>query len=219
MKYLYGGKEMRIAAIAAVFCAIGMSLTYAAFTANPPAPAQTIGVVNVSRVMDQYDKAKEAKSELGTMKGRAEERLGTAQVHRLLTKAETLELITLLEKDKPTPGEQSRIAALKDLDKTREAQLKAVQAEKNPTDQQIQQLRDFGGYVKESETAIKEKIAAYQKAYGERNTQLTIQIAKDVKAAVAAVSQEKNTPMALNQDAVIQGGTDITDAVIAKLKK
>lgn len=210
---------MRITAIAAVFCAIGMSLTYAAFTANPPAPAQTIGVVNVNKVMDMYDKAKEAKTELDTMKKRAEERLQTASMHRLLTKAETLELITLLEKDKPTTAQQSRTAALKDLDKTREAQLKAVQAAKSPSDQQKQELRDFQGYINQSAEAIQEKIKAYQKTYADRNSLLTIQVAKDVKAAVAAVSLEKNTPMALNQDAVIQGGTDLTDAVIAKLKK
>jgi len=206
---------MKIAAAIVALCSICVAIVLAA---APPTPApSSTGVVNVEKVMAECEKAKQADAQLKGMERKLEGQLKLMAQSRLLTEQEINELVTLSAKEKPTAAEQSRIAALQQLDKDRETKLKALQAEQNPTDQQKQELKDLQGSVIASGKLIEQTQKDYQKQINEVNAKLTVQIAKDVRAAVEAVAKESNTPMVLNKAAVIVGGNDLTEKVIKKL--
>jgi Skp family chaperone for outer membrane proteins len=197
-------------------CAALMVTTYVAVAQNS-GPAQSIGVVNMDQVTADYEKAKAASAELKDMASKFDKQLNWMRQHALLSDKEITELIQLRMKDKPTATEQARIAALEDLDKQRETELRQLQNQSNLSAQQKQKVTDYQGYATQSVKAMEQTRKDFQQQINTRNDQLTSDVAKDVRDAVAVISQEKNTPVVLQKSAVIQGGSDITDAVVKKL--
>lgn len=206
---------MKIALIISV-CVTLMITTYVAVAQNS-GPAQSIGVVNVDRVMAEYEKAKTASGELSDMATKFDRQLKWMGQHALLSDKEVTELVQLRVKEKPTAIETARAAALEDLDKQRETKLRTLQNQANPTAQQKQELTDLQTFATQSVRAIDQARKDFQKQVNARNDQLTAEVGKDIKDAVAVISQEKNTPVVVNKSIVIQGGEDLTDAVIKKL--
>jgi outer membrane protein len=206
---------LKIALIISV-CVTLMITTYVAVAQNS-GPAQSIGVVNVDRVMAEYEKAKTASGELSDMATKFDRQLKWMGQHALLSDKEVTELVQLRVKEKPTAIETARAAALEDLDKQRETKLRTLQNQANPTAQQKQELTDLQTFATQSVRAIDQARKDFQKQVNARNDQLTAEVGKDIKDAVAVISQEKNTPVVVNKSIVIQGGEDLTDAVIKKL--
>ena len=197
-------------------CAALMITTYVAVAQNS-GPAPSVGVVNVDQVMADYEKAKTANAELSAMASKFEKQLNWMRQHALLTDKEITELVQLRVKEKLTPTEEARATALEDLDKQRETKLRALQVQANPTPQQKQELTDYQTYATQSVRSIEQARKDFQKQVNARTELLTNDVGKDVKDAVAVISQEKNTSVVLNKSVVIQGGSDLTDAVIKKL--
>src|SRR3990172_8523390 len=96
---------MRTLAIVAVLCALGLTVAYMAIAAST-APAHTVGVVNVERVFDEYEKAKKGTAELQQMTRDSEGQLKWMAGHGLLTDKEATELVDLRMKQKPTEAEK-----------------------------------------------------------------------------------------------------------------
>ena len=207
---------MRIAVVALAFLMAGLVLAYVAMAAGT-APAQSIGVVSVEQILRDYEKAKKSNAELRAMEQSLNDRNTLMRQHRLLSGQEMQEYIKLIAIEKPTPADQTRIAALEDLYKQRELRLQSLQSEKEPTDQQKQELIEFQGYVNDSGKAIEAAIRDLNKQLMERNSVLNDEVVKDIKVAVGVIAQESNTPMVFDKAAVIIGGVDLTEKTLKKL--
>ncbi|MDO8585525.1 MAG: OmpH family outer membrane protein [Armatimonadota bacterium] len=197
-------------------CVAALAAAYVVI-ADSPGPDASIGVVNVDKIMAEYEKAKTARTELQTMAKGYGEQIDWMKRHALLNDKEITELVKLRLKDKPTAAELTRAAALEELDKERGNKLRALQNQPNLTAQQKQELMELQSYATQSGRAIEQTRKDLQKQLDERELQFTKEVGVEIKTAVGVVSQEKNTPMVINRSAVIQGGTDLTDAVLKKL--
>lgn len=197
-------------------CAIAMGVCYISIAQNT-GPNQSVGVVNVDKVMEDYDKASNANAELKAMAAKADQQLNWMRHHALLTDEEITELVKIKIKDIPTKIEETRAAALEDLDNQRAAELRSLQNQPNLNTQQKTKLKELQKYATESGKVIDAVKLQLQKQLAERQTLLTNEVGTDIKVAVGVVSQEKNTPLVLNKSIVIQGGTDITDDVLKRL--
>jgi Skp family chaperone for outer membrane proteins len=203
-------------ALIVLICSALMVTAYVAVAQNS-GPAPSIGSVDIDQVMAQYDKAKSATAELSDMATKFDKQLKWMGQHALLNESEITELVKLYTKDKPTPEEQTRIAALEDLDKQQETKLRTLQNIATPTAPQKQQLDDLQKLASSSVKAIEMARKDFQKQVNARNDELTVSVGKDIKDAVAVVSQGKNVSVVVNKSIVIQGGTDLTEDVIKKL--
>jgi Skp family chaperone for outer membrane proteins len=199
----------------AVLFALSLSGACAAVTS--PAPAASIGVVDIDRLMQESDKAKRSNTELQAMQKELEAGLKVIATNRLLTDKELDELGTLKAKATPVAAEQSRITALEDLNKQREGKLKALQTVQNPSSDEKRDLTELQGYAIGSGKMIEQDQKDAIKKINARNAVLTEEIYKDIKTAVEVVSKESNISVVLNKNAVIQGGVDLTDKTLKKL--
>jgi len=207
---------MRIVAVALALLIAGLAVAYVAMAAGT-APAQSIGVVGVEQILREYEKAKKSNAELRAMEQRMNDQNKLMRQHRLLSGQEMQEYIKLIAIEKPTPANQTRLSALEDLEKRRELRLQSLQSEKDPTDQQKQELMEFQGYANDSAKAIDAATYNLNKQLVDRNNLLNDEVVKDIKVAVGVIAQESNTPVVFDKAAVIVGGVDLTEKTLKRL--
>jgi Skp family chaperone for outer membrane proteins len=197
------------------------ALPGAAQKKNQAKPDAVVGFVDLGLVTEQVKQTPEWKQMVGEFeneKTRYRTELEDMQRLRYLTKTEREELTNLRAKTKASDAEKGRVDALLKRSDELEGEFRTLAGVEKPNDEQgkrlgeLQKLRDQGIQILQEET---EKRAGYlQKKEGELLQKMQDRILK----IVGQVAEGKGMVMVVDRQAILFGGTDLTDDVVKKLK-
>lgn len=103
------------------------------------------------------------------------------------------------------PGAEKAMETLKSFQEERQKDLDAKIKGKELTEEEQKQI-----------TLLAQR---YEGEIKKKDSELTLEILKDIKATIKKVAEEKSLTVVLDQEAVFYGGVDITDLVIKELEK
>jgi Skp family chaperone for outer membrane proteins len=197
-----------------------MSLLLAALVA-PAAVAQEqalkLGVVDMAKVLDGYKAFKDADAEYKKLLSARQAQLQDRMAVRLLSEEELKEYQNVQAVVAPSEEQKKRMEQLRAVAQTREDELTGLQRVASPTDEQKKRLTELQTLGDKSSQEISTLQQRLSDEINQRNKELSEQLNKKIEAALEAVAKEKRMDYILAKDAVLYGGRDLTDEVLAKL--
>jgi Skp family chaperone for outer membrane proteins len=197
-----------------------------------PAVAGGIGVVDYNRVVTEYGLYKQYEQQLERYASELRAELNEFTATALLTSEELKELNALEAKPSPTDEDKSRIAALKDMTKTRQDRLRELQQKPSPTSEEQAEMRNLIQKMQDADKQIQDKNQDMMAKLDERNREYFTKVETNVRAVIETVAKEKGFDAVINKDmrlsdrqtsvtfpVVLFGGTDISDEVLTQLNK
>lgn len=180
-------------------------------------PGASWGVVDMDRVAAEYRGMHELNQQFQEFQREQDELLDTRYKTRALSDEERQEYLDLVDMAAPTAERDKRLAELAELSDTREQRLLALRQQKErdaAAEEEYQRLRAMYDARMNELAALQ---AGIQQARVAKRDELTAVVTDSVHSAVKAVAEEKRLAIVLRKEMVLHGGTDITDAVLAKL--
>ena len=136
---------------------------------------------------------------------------------RLLTDEEQQEFTDLLEMGAPTEAREARLTELALLSSQREELLVELRQNENRTAEEEQEYTELEQTHNRRVAELTTLQLTLEQAVSDRHDELWQVITEGVEAAVQAVAEEQSLTLVLQKDAVLYGGVDVTDAVVARL--
>jgi Skp family chaperone for outer membrane proteins len=211
---------MRIKTIAAVLAVAAVAIV--TVVGQVSAAETAFGTVDPGKIWQSHPKVQQARQELMKLNDLLEKRLTLRDHNRLLTEAEMTELQDLKEKAKPTDPEKTRTKELEDLAKQRDVQRRELIAKKDPSEEERAVLSELENRYAEADRTLGETIREYDKQLKSKEDELTKgmpNLDQEILNAVKAVAEAKKLGLVISQQAVLFGGTDITEDVITQMNK
>jgi outer membrane protein len=178
-----------------------------------------IGVVDSQKVYKEAPRIRQYQEELDAKKKELTDKLDLRAQNMMLNTDEIEELIALKIKDKPTDADNARIKVLTDTERAKDEELKTLSQTTAPTDQQKLRLKELQDIQTKSKENGARLITDYDALYKSKMQDLQVKIDAELQTAVAKVAESKGLTLILDKAAVMIGGTDISDAVIAALDR
>lgn len=178
-----------------------------------------IGVVDVQRVYKDAPRVKQYKEGLDAFQQQLANKLEIRAQNMMLDENEIKELIDLKTKDKPTDQDKARIDQLINQEKAKDEELKKLQETKDLTDQQKARLKELQDLQQKSKDAGNAVSKDYQDLLQNKAQELQVKVDADLQAAISKAAEAKGMTMIIDKAAVLLGGTEITDDVIARLDR
>lgn len=184
-----------------------------------PANDAKIGVVDSQKVYKEAPRIKQYQEQLDGFKKTLSDKLELRAQNLMLNAQEMDELLTLKTKESPTDADKKRITDLTDIERKKDDELKSLQQVTTPTDQQKARLKELMDIQQKSKDTGAALLTDYDNQYKSKMQELQGKIDGELQAAVAKVADSKGLTLVLDKAAVMIGGTDISDAIIAALDR
>jgi outer membrane protein len=175
------------------------------------------GLVDMDRVADEYRQMHELNQQFQDFQRDQERQLQEKHKIRLLTEAERQEYADLSATAAPTDANKKRVQELEALSGTREQRLLELRQNKERTAEEEAEAKQWGGLYEKSITDLASLQAELQASRLAKYEELSKVVADNVTKAVQSVAEQQKLTLVLRKDAVLYGGTDITEAVLTKL--
>ncbi|MDO8585827.1 MAG: OmpH family outer membrane protein [Armatimonadota bacterium] len=208
-----------VVAAAATF--FGWMLSGAAYGADaPPQVADAkVGIVDVSRVEDEYVEVKNAVSQVDTMKNSLASILKMRQKYSLLPAQELDELEKLTGMEKPEEKDNARVQEITKKGDDLAAELEALRNKKEPTDQDKARLNELTDLSRKATSDVEARRAQYDTDLQNKAKDLFDKANEKMNAAIAELARQKGLWTVLAKPFVLWGGADLTNDLIEKLNK
>jgi Skp family chaperone for outer membrane proteins len=193
----------------------------AAATAVPPPSPMVLafGVVDMQRVTENYGQFKEMEQQFDQFKNERYARLQEQAQLAFLSDDEVKEYRDLRAVLAPTVEQSRRVTELLNRSMVRAQDVDELATLRTRTPEQQQQLDKLqqdraqrSKELTELDTKVRDEIAA-------RRDELSQQLDDQIRKAVREVATADKLAFVLAKDVVLNGGTDITDKLLAKLNQ
>jgi len=201
-----------LATVIATICITGIS----AFAADN---STKVAVVDLQKVYKDAPRVKQYMEELDAFKGQLSQKLEIRSQNMMLDENEIKELIDLKLKATATDKDKARIKELEDSERARDAEFKQIQATKDLTDAQKARQAELQKLQSNSKTTGESLEKDYTANLDSKVQELDAKAKVDMQEAINKVADAKGLSLILDKSAVMFGGNDITDLVIAKLDR
>jgi len=202
---------------AAILIACALVATLAAPSALAQERSPRLGVVDMSKVLDQYKEFQASDQQYKAFLRERQMQLAERASVRLLNPEEIKEYQNLKQVTAPSEEQKRRMDELKAVAESREKEFSALQAVTGPSEEQQQRLAELNELQEKSSPELAKMEESAREEINQRNKELSDKLNKSIEAALAAVAKDKRLDSVFTKDAVLYGGLDITDAVLAKL--
>jgi Skp family chaperone for outer membrane proteins len=176
-----------------------------------------VAVVDIARVAQEYKALLEKNQALQALAESVRAELQARSVYRFLTEEEMQELLKLIATEQPTQEDKDRVKALTDESQKREAELLALESKQEPTDQERSRRSELRAIRQAASQKLDEVQGTYQGQLDAQEQKVQAEVVQAVRKAIEEVATERAHPMVFDRDALLLGGVDITDQVLAKL--
>jgi Skp family chaperone for outer membrane proteins len=200
--------------------ALTASLILLALVASGAAAQQQeprLGVVDMAKVLDGYKEFKSSDAEYKAFLTERQQQLQERMSVRMLGDDEMKEYQNLKSVTAPTAEQKQRLEQLRAVAETREKELTDLQSVASPTDEQKKRMADLAAVADKSTKEIEDLQKRLSDEINQRNKELSEKLNSRIESALAAVAKDKRVDFILAKDAVLYGGRDLTDDVLAKL--
>lgn len=199
-----------------VFVGLIGSGVWAAASSDPK-----IGVVDSQKVYKEAPRIKQYQEQLDGFKQTLTNKVEIRAQNLMPNPTEIEELVTLKtkDKDKLTDADNKRITDLTASERAKDDELKSLQQVTTPTEQQKARLKELTDLQNKSKDTGNALLTDYDTQYKSKMQELQGKIDGELQTAVQKVAESKGLTLVLDKAAVMIGGTDISDAVIAALDR
>jgi len=204
--------------VAVAMCVIALVVVWGASVVSAADAPVKIAVVDLAK-LDDSPRLKQYNEQFNGLKTSLDNKLTIRGLNLLLNDTEITELVDLKTKDTPTDVDKARIKVLEDKSNALNAELAGLRTTSAPTDVQKARQTELTQMEAKSKDTGKNLATDYESQLRTKYDELMTQFRADAKEASGKVAAEKGYTYVLASDAVLFGGTDITDLVIAKLDR
>lgn len=201
-----------LATIISAVCFTGMAAIAAD---NSP----KIAVVDLAKVYKDAPRVKQYMEELDGFRAQLGQKLEIRSQNMMLDENEIKELIDLKLKATATDKDKARISELMDIERKRDEELKQLQATKDLSEPQKARQTELQKLQANSKTTGESLEKDYNANLQSKIQELDEKAKVDMQEAINKVAGEKAYTLIFDKSAVMFGGTDISDQVIAKLDR
>ena len=203
------------AAAVLIACALVAALATPLACAQERAPR--LGIVDMAKVLSTYKEFQESDRQYKDFLRERQGQYAERATLRLLRPGELKEYQNLKAVTAPTEEQKSRMEQLRAVAETRETELRSLLSEANPTDEQKTRRAELQDLARKSDPELEELRKRMNDEVDQRNKELSDTLNRKIEAALAVVARDKRLDFVLAKDAVLWGGVDITDDLLAKL--
>ena len=181
------------------------------------AHAQTFGVVDYERIINEAQLTQDSLRELQVIQQRYQQAFQSLQESLILTDEERQELANLLLQPNLNDQQKQRIDALKNTARQRAEELQALRQKATPTETEKAALERFT----QMEARGREALQVLGQQWGQELNQQAearrSQVQKRIREIIAQVAKEKKVQVVFAAEVVLYCEIDLTDEVIKRL--
>lgn len=193
-----------------------MALTLGCFLA---AHAQSFGVVDYERVINESTFVKNSLEQLQALEARYRGVLQALQENIILTDEERQELTNLLLADTLNDAQRQRVQQLAQASRQRADELQQLRQKPQPSETEKAALERFTQMEARGREAIQTLAQQLTQQLEQQVQQSREQVRNAVRETIAQVAKEKKLTLVFSTEAVLYAETDITNDVIQKLNE
>ncbi|MCW5934593.1 MAG: OmpH family outer membrane protein [Fimbriimonadia bacterium] len=184
------------------------------------ASAQSYGVVDFARVINEADVAKKNLTELEQLQQRYNTLLQNLQANLLLKDDERQELYGVITSaTAPTEAQQKRVQDITALSQQRAQELATLRQKPTPSETEKLALDQYTQMETKSREALQGLAQQLDAQLQDRLQKSRQEVRTQVKDAIAAVAKEKKITLVFDTEAVLFCDNDLTDEVIKRINK
>lgn len=184
------------------------------------ASAQSYGVVDFARVINEAEVAKKNLTELEQLQQRYNTLLQNLQANLLLKDDERQELYGVITSaTAPTEAQQKRVQDITALSQQRAQELATLRQKPAPSETEKLALDQYTQMETKSREALQGLAQQLDAQLQDRLQKSRQEVRTQVKDAIAAVAKEKKITLVFDTEAVLFCDNDLTDEVIKRINK
>lgn len=181
------------------------------------ATAQTFGMVDFERVINESELAKNSLKELENMQRQYNALLQTLQDSLLVTDEERQELMNLFKLPTPTDPQKQRLQAITTTARQRADELSALRQKPNPTETEKAALDRFTQMETKSREALQGMAQQLDQQLQTSLNESRQKVRNEIKSVIAVVAKEKKVTVVFDASGVLFCDNDLTEEVIKRL--
>ncbi len=194
-----------------------LAWTLAVATLLTLACAQSIGVVDYERIVNEAQLTQESLRELQTLQQRYQQAFQSLQENLILTDEERQEFANLLMQPNLNDQQKQRLEALKTTARQRADELQALRQKANPTETEKAALERFTQMEARSREALQLLGQQWSQEFNQQAETRRSQVQKRIREVIAQVAKEKKIQVVFSTETVLYCENDLTDEVIKRL--
>ncbi len=194
-----------------------LAWTLAVATLLTLACAQSIGVVDYERIVNEAQLTQESLRELQTLQQRYQQAFQSLQENLILTDEERQEFANLLMQPNLNDQQKQRLEALKTIARQRADELQALRQKANPTETEKAALERFTQMEARSREALQLLGQQWSQEFNQQAETRRSQVQKRIREVIAQVAKEKKIQVVFSTETVLYCENDLTDEVIKRL--
>jgi len=177
------------------------------------------GMVDLKRVVDEYDQRKALEAQLQQMRDQMRAKLQWRANNLLLEEAELSEYENLASITNPTDQQKQRMQELEQKSRQLNEELSQLRQKNPPTEQDTQRMNQLTAIENRNREALVQLQDQFEQQLNARRDEMINQMLQDIRKAVAAVAQEKKLAVVFDSTQVLYASNDITTDVIKRLNR
>lgn len=177
------------------------------------------GMVDLKRVVDEYEQRKVLESQLQQMSDQMRAKLQWRANNLLLEEAEINEYEKLASLSNPTEQQKQRMQQIEQKSQQLNQELSQLRQKNPPSEQEVQRINQLTTIENRNKEALRQQQDQFEQQLSARRDGMINQLLQDIRKAVAAIAQEKGLAVVFDSTQVLFASNDITDDVIKRLNK
>jgi len=177
------------------------------------------GMVDLKRVVDEYDQRKALEAQLQQMRDQMRAKLQWRANNLLLEEAEISEYENLASITNPTEQQKQRMQQIEQKSRQLNEELSQLRQKNPPTEQDTQRINQLTAIENRNKEVLMQLQDQFEQQINARRDEMINQMLQDIRKAVAAVAQEKKLAVVFDSTQVLYASNDITGDVIKRLNK
>lgn len=195
-----------------------ISLTAGAWAQGRGA-AGGFGMVDLKRVVDEYEQRKTLESQLQQMRDQMRAKLQWRANNLLLEEAEITEYESLASITNPTDQQKQRMQQIEQKSQQLNQELSQLRQKNPPSEQEVQRINQLTAIENRNKEILMRMQDEFEQQLNTRRDEMINQMLQDIRKAVAAIAQEKGLAVVFDSTQVLYASNDITSDVIKRLNK
>lgn len=177
------------------------------------------GMVDLKRVVDEYEQRKVLESQLQQMSDQMRAKLQWRANNLLLDESEIAEYENLASLSNPTEQQKQRMRQIEQKSQQLNQELSQLRQKNPPSEQEVQRINQLTAIENRNKEALAQQQDQFERQISARRDEMINQMLQEIRKAVAAIAQEKGLAVVFDSTQVLFASNDITNDVIKRLNK
>ncbi len=177
------------------------------------------GMVDLKRVVDEYEQRKTLEAQLQQMRDQMRARLQWRANNLLLEESEISEYENLAGLANPNDQQKQRMQQIEQKSQQLNQELSQLRQKNPPSEQEVQRINQLTAIENRNKETLVQMQDQFEQQLNARRDEMINQMLQEIRKAVAAVAQEKGLAVVFDSTQVLFASNDITSDVIKRLNK